>query len=106
MSKFEEKKYKQTLIDDTPDLWDKIDSQLSDNMFTTDSKPDMNMKPGSNSSPSMKKKVKPVKIYKVAGILAACIALLIIPVALINSPSNKKGAALDTVDKFANNTLH
>ena len=62
MSKFEEKKYKQTLTDDTPDLWAKIDSKLDDSLFTTDSAPNMDMKPKKSNLSPKKKTLKPSKV--------------------------------------------
>lgn len=85
MSKFEEKKYKQTLANDTPDLWDRIDKKLDDSLFSTDSAPTMDMKPKKDLSTHKKEKIKPSKIYKIAGIIAACLALIIIPLTIKNS---------------------
>ncbi|MBE5936109.1 MAG: hypothetical protein E7262_10090 [Lachnospiraceae bacterium] len=96
MSKFEEKKYKQSLTEDTPDLWDKVNNALPDDMYTTDSAPDMNTKPTNTSTPKEKKKLKPSKIYKVAGIIAACLCLVSVPLILKAYNSNNIKTALNT----------
>ena len=101
MSKFEEKKYKQTLTDDTPDLWAKIDSKLDDSLFTTDSAPNMDMKPKKSNLSPKKKTLKPSKVYKIAGIIAACLAIIIIPIAIKTSSKQNealtKDAAIDSI---------
>ena len=80
MSNFEEKKYKQTLINETPNLWDRIDSNITD-IYTKDSAPNMDMTQLNNSSPRVNKP-KTIKIYKIAGIIAASIAVIAIPLAI------------------------
>ncbi len=110
MSKFEEKKYKQTLIDDTPDLWAKIDGKLDKALFISDSAPDMDMTPKKDKTQSKntvtafeKGKLKPSKVYKIAGLVAACLAIIIIPIT-IKSTNRTKEAEL-TKDAFSDTIL-
>ena len=103
MSKFEEKKYKQSLLEDTPDLWEQIDSKL-DGIYQSDSKPDMDMTPNNNSN--IAKKKRHINIYKVSGLIAACIGLILIPlsISLENGGKNMSTVNKDsTSSEYANN---
>lgn len=79
MSKIEEKKYKQSLLEDTPDLWEQIDSKI-DGIYETDSNPDMDMTPRASSNTARTK--RHFSVYKVAGLIAAVVALVVIPLSI------------------------
>lgn len=89
MNNNEEKNFKEYAKESTPDLWDKIEKGLPEGMYTKDSSTEDNTTSDNNTDKNSNKIVKfPTrKIYTIAGIIAACLVILAIP--LITNPNNK-----------------
>ena len=97
MNKQEENNYKEYAKETTPDLWDRINNNLPDGMYTKDSSIDnqsedtttnnktnvihtyINQKEEDSDSSNKVTKFPSRKIYTIAGILAACLVIVAIP---------------------------
>ena len=113
MNKNEENNYKEYAKETTPDLWNRIDSNLPEGMYTKDSsleenntKEKDNAQTNETIETTSSKKGKIIKfptrkIYTFAGLIAACLFIVCIPL-IINSTKNrvsKENATFNTVNK-------
>ena len=95
MNNNEEKNFKEYAKESTPDLWNKIEEELLNGMYTKDSSNEDNTTSDNNTDNNTDKKSNKVvklpkrKIYTIASIVAACLVILAIPF-ITNSNNNAK----------------
>lgn len=89
MNNNEENNFKEYAKESTPDLWNKIEEGLPNGMYTKDSSNEDNTTSDNTKDKKTNKVIKfPTrKIYTIAGIVAACLVILAIP--LFTNPNNK-----------------
>lgn len=75
MNNNEEKEFKEYAKETTPDLWDKIEANLPEEMYTKDSSLDANTTKNNNKVVKFPTR----KVFTIAGIVAACLVILTIP---------------------------
>lgn len=111
MNNNEEKEFKEYAKDSTPDLWDKIEANLPEGMYTKDSSSDNNItsKDNTDSDNNINKKANKVvkfptrKVYTFAGIVAACLVILSIPLITDSSNNAKKSAGNSATNSIDSN---
>lgn len=110
MNKNEESNYKEYAKETTPDLWNRIDNNLPEGMYTKDSsigenntkeKDNVQTNETTNSKEGKVIKFPTKKIYTFAGLIASCLIIVCIPL-IFNSTKNRvsnKDAKFNAVNK-------
>lgn len=105
MNNNEENNFKEYAKESTPDLWDKIEEGLPNGMYTKDSSNEDNTTSDNTKDKKTNKVIKfPTrKIYTIAGIVAACLVILAIPLFTNSNNDTKKSINFSASDSLDSN---
>lgn len=105
MNNNEENNFKEYAKESTPDLWNKIEEGLPNGMYTKDSSNEDNTTSDNTKDKKTNKVIKfPTrKIYTIAGIVAACLVILAIPLFTNSNNDTKKSINFSASDSLDSN---